>query len=887
MKRSLRSWLWRVPLEQEVDEEIAFHVEMRTRELIARGHDPATARAMAVHHLGDVKRLKRTCVDIGRKRDREMRITQRFEEFGADVKFALRQLKSAPGFTLVAAVTLALGIGANSALFALADATLMRPLPYPEPDRLVMVWERNPKVPRAPASMLNLRDWNEQNHTFELMAAISLGLGGGPLLSGPDGALESAERQQVSARFFDVLQVTPVAGRTFQTADEGSNVVVLTEGLWRRRFAGDPALIGRDVRLNGQPYTVVGVVADEVRFRRPAEMWTLMPPPPASFNSRGARFLEVIGRLKRDVTIENAEADLAVVADQLAREFPATNKDWGISIAPLREGLMGAELKLTSLVLLGVVGFVLFMCCANVANLLLARASVRARELAMRSALGAGRRRIVRQLLTESVTLAAIGGVLAIGVGATILKLAPALIPPGALPSTVTLAFDGRVVMFCAVAALVVGLVFGLVPAWQATSASLVQTLGTESRSATRKGGRFRNLLAAAQVASAVLLLCGAGLLLRTLLVLDTLESGYRADGDSVLTLDFSVPAPGPGAAEGLLQFYDSVEREISGLPNVRSLGWASSLPWGNSELGRWPFEIVGDTPIEADRRPNAEYTVASQGYFRTLDIPIVAGRGFTEHDTREATPVCVVNEAFVRRHLGGRNPIGARVSVKPSFLSTAAVREIVGVARQVKGQPDAPDEMLQIYVPLSQLPYGDVFLVVQATAGPPGALVPAIRAAVARYNANVPVRRIRTVADLAGEATAGYRFRAVMVAAFAALALVVATVGVFSVLAYSVEQRNREFGVRIALGATTGHLLHLVMNSAAAVIVGGGLVGLALSAALSQSIATFLFGVQPLDPMTFALVVAVLAVTAAIATAAPALRALRVDPVVAFRSDR
>jgi putative ABC transport system permease protein len=879
--------LWRVPLEQEVDEEIAFHVEMRTRDLVARGHDPATARRMAVGHLGDVKRLKRTCVDIGRKRDREMRITQWIEDVTTDVTFALRQLKASPAFTAVAASTLALGIGANSALFALADATLMRPLPYPDPGRLVMIWERNPAAPRAPVSPLNLRDWTERSRSFEMLGAISLGLGGGPLLAGPDGSLESAERQQVNAKFFDVLRVPPVAGRTFQATDEGTDVVVLTERLWRRRFAGDPALIGRDVRLNGQPYTVIGVVADHVRFRRPAEIWTLMPAPLPNANQRAARFTEVIGRLEPGVTLEQAEADLRVIADQLAREFPATNKDWSISVVPLREGLMGAELQLTSLVLLGVVGFVLFMCCANVANLLLARASVRARELAMRSALGAGRRRIVGQLLTESVTLAAIGGALAVGVGAAILKLAPALIPPGALPSAVTLTFDGRVVTFCAVAAVVVGVLFGLLPAWQATSASLVQVLGSESRSATRRGGRFRTLLAAGQVASAVLLLCGAGLLLRTLLILDRLDSGYRAEGDSVLTLDYSVPASGPDAASRLIQFYDAVERDLSRLPAVRSVGWSSSLPWGNSELGRWPFEIVGDPPVDVEKRPRAEYTVASHGYFRTLDIPILAGRGFTDRDTSDAPTVCIVNEAFVARHLGGRNPIGARVDIKPGFLPGPTTREVVGVARQVKGEPDESSDLVQVYVPLSQVPYGDVFLVIQSTAGAPGALVPEIRAATARQNPNVPVRRIRTLDDLAGEATAGYRFRAVMIASFALLALIVAMVGVFSVLAYSVEQRTREFGVRVALGASTGHVLHLVMTSAAVVILGGGLVGLALSAALSQSLTRFLFGVTPLDPMTFGLAAAVLALTAAVATVAPALRALRVDPVVTFRAER
>ena len=355
MKRLLRSWLWRVPVEEEVDEEIAFHVEMRTRALIAQGKDPTTARQMAVGHLGDVTRLKQTCVDIGRKRDREMRITERLEEFGKDVRFAIRQMKGSPGFTLVAALTLALGIGANSAMFALADATLMRPLPYPEPDRLVMVWERSPTARRTAVNFLNLRDWQERNRSFDGMATISLGLGGGPLLTSPDGTVESVERQSVSARFFDVLGVVPVAGRTFLAADEGpaTSVVVLSEGLWRGRFGSDPALIGREIRLNGRPFTVVGVVSDKVQFSRPASIWTLIPWLPAGFNQRELKFLEVVGRLKRGIAIESAQADLSTIADELAREFPGTNKDWGITLEPLRKGIVGSELQLTSLLLVG------------------------------------------------------------------------------------------------------------------------------------------------------------------------------------------------------------------------------------------------------------------------------------------------------------------------------------------------------------------------------------------------------------------------------------------------------------------------------------------------------------------------------------------------------
>jgi predicted permease len=732
MRRSLRSWLWRVPLEQEVDEELAFHLEMRTREYVQRGFDPETARDMAVKHAGDLRQLKRQCVAIGRKRDREMRVTLRIEELGHDIRCALRQLRRAPAFTCVAALTLAIGIGGNSAMFALADATLLRPLPFPAADRLVILWGRSPNLARGPVSLLDQQDWRERASSFDGMAAIGLGLGGGPLLAAPDGTLESVDRQSVTSSFFDVLGVRAIAGRTFLPSDDGpaASSLIIRETLWRGRFASDPSIIGSEVRLNGQPHTVVGVVPDTVRFSRAADVWTLIRPMAAS--QRGVRFVAGVARLKPDVTIEAAQADLARIADQLAREHPPTNKDQGVSIEPLHAGLMG-ELRLTSLLLLGVVAFVLVMCCANVTNLLLARATTRARELAMRSALGAGRRRIVRQLLTESLVLAALGGSLGVGIGVLILRVAPSVIPAGVLPAAISLTPDVRVLLFCLVATVLVGVVFGVLPAWQATRTSLVEAITSDSRSTTRGGGRLRSLLASAQVASAVLLLCGAGLLLRTLWVLNDFDAGYRAAGDSVVTLDFSVPRAGHPTAQSLLQFYEAVERDVRALPNVARIGWSSTLPWGNDELGRSRFEIVGEPAIDDSTRPSATLTVATSGYFETLGLPILAGRGFTAFDTLEAAPVCIVDEAFVRRHLGGRDPVGVRVDIRSAFLGKASVRTIVGVTRHYKERPDVPEERPHVYVPLTQAPYDDVYLVAEATQGRPEALVPGIRAIVAR----------------------------------------------------------------------------------------------------------------------------------------------------------
>ena len=819
-----------------------------------------------------------------------MRLTERLEEVRSDIRLAVRQLISARGFSLVAALTLALGIGVNSAIFSLADAALMRPLPFGEPERLVMLWERTPTSPRTGVSPLNMRDWNLQSRSFDGIAYVQRGMGGGPLLTAPDGSIETAERQSTSANFFDVLEVVPIVGRTFKPEDDGPSprVVLLGEAVWRRRFSSDPSIVGRLVRLNGQPYTVVGVVANTVQFSRPAEIWTLSPQFPDIPVLRAQRAFDVVARLKTGVTIEAAQAELGVIADRLALAYPESNKGTGVIVEPIRAGIVGRDLATTSVFLLGVAGFVLLLCCANVANLLLARAAARAREIAVRSALGAARGRIIRLLLTESLVLAVLGGVLGIGVGAAILRAAPALIPPGLLPAAVTPAFDLRVVMFGLAAALAVGVVFGAIPAWQATGASLAGVMASESRSTTSASRRFRGLLVSGEVAAAVVLLCGAGLLLQTLLRLVGGDTGYRATSESVLTLDFSVPTgkssryPTP---EAITQFYDAVGRDVSALPEVRRVGWASSLPYGTSELGRWAFEIVGDPQLDVRDRPRAEYTTADPGFFSTLDLPIVSGRGFNERDTQQSVPVCLVNEALVRRHFKDRDPIGARLSLAPPD-GPAQIREIVGVARQTSGEPDAPEQLLQVYVPLAQFPTGDVYMVVQPSAGAAETLTPLVRRVVARIDPDLPVRRDRTLETLSVASTAGYRFRAQMVGTFAALALVLAMVGVFGVLAYTVQQRQREIGVRMALGATSLRVTWLVFRDAGWMIATGAVVGMVLAGLSGRLVATFLFGVDPLDPVTFVSVPVVILLTAIAAAAAPAWRASRINPADAFRCE-
>ena len=576
---------------------------------------------------------------------------------------------------------------------------------------------------------------------------------------------------------------------------------------------------------------------------------------------------------------------MAAVSDALAREFPHTNSGRGVALEPMRDAVIGSELRQTSMMFLGVVGFVLLICCANVANLLLARATVRRRELAIRSALGADRRRIIRQLLTESLVLAILGGTLGLVVGAAILNGAPSVIPHELLPAAVTLTFDVRVVAFCAATALLVGLLFGLVPAWQATEFSSAHVIASDSRTATGRGGRIRGLLVVGQVATAVILLYGAGLLLRTLLAIESVDRGYRAE--SVLTM--IVDPPGPQRVPWR-QFYEAVEQEVMALPGVRGVAWATTLPLGRSYQGPSFFEIVGDPPVAQSQRPTADYQIVSPAYFTTLDLPVVAGRGFDDRDAPGGVQVCIVNEAFVRSYFQGRSPIGVRVAIRAAASAQAppVVREIVGVARQVKARPNEIEDLIQIYVPLAQDTPGDIFMVVRPVSGPAEALAPSVRSAMARVDKEqlVSVRNVMTLDEVASVATARHRFRAILVMGFAGLALLLAMVGLFGILAYSVQQRVRDFGVRRALGATTSDVLWLVAGSASRVIATGAVIGLALSTVLGRLLAAMLFGVQPLDPMTFASVTIVLALTAAVSTIGPAWHATRIDPAVALRGE-
>ena len=495
----------------------------------------------------------------------------------ADLGYSIRTLRNQVTFTAVAIFTLALGIGANSAIFALADATVLRPLPLPEAERLVMVWDTSSRTQRGQTSPTNLNDWLVRSRTLEDMAGFSPGVGS-MVLANPDGAAQTVPRQWVTAGVFDVLGIQPVVGRTFTSEDDraGRNAVVLSEDFWRSRFNSDPAMIGKDLRLDGDLYTILGVVPDQAQLIGKTSLWAMSPILAATAEERGDRYLRVIGRLRADTPLATAAADMSGVAQVLAREFPDTNQNRDINLEPLQEALVGSDLRQTALLFLGVVGFVLLICCANVANLLLARATVRTREFAIRAALGANRWRVVRQILVESLLLALLGGVLGLVLGALILKIAPALIPPDLLPGGVHLRFDLRLVGFCIGATLLVGILFGLAPAWQSTRLAPARAIGSESRGTTGRGGKLRNLLVIAEVATAVVLLFGAGLLLRTLFAMQNVDRGYQAGTTLTLLVDpWAIAIP-------LRNRCSSSSTKSSAIPGDRKCEeccWSSALP--------------------------------------------------------------------------------------------------------------------------------------------------------------------------------------------------------------------------------------------------------------------------------------------------------------------
>jgi putative ABC transport system permease protein len=809
-----------------------------------------------------------------------------------DFKAALRSLVSSRTFTAVALLVLTLGIGASTAIFSVVDAVVLRGLPFDEHDRLVAVGERRLPGSNAPAGVQdplamssiapqNYVDWVAQQQVFESMAAIA---GRGVTLHEPGGEPEDVRGQAVTAPFFDVLRVQPAIGRAFTAENEiegRERVVVLSDGLWRRRFGGDPSVIGRTIPLEGASYEIIGVMppgfAYPVSSARPTDLWVpfVVPSNQRVRNPREFSFyLQSIARLKPGVSLSEAQAQMEQIALALEAEHPDWNKDRRIGVRPLRDHLVGTSTRSWMLMLLGAVGIVLLIACANVANLLLARSTAREREVGIRAALGAGRWRLVRQLMVESLTLSVIGTVLSIAVAWWAVELLRTSMPDG-VPRVSAIAIDLRVLTAAAGLAIVTGLLFGVVPALQSSKPDLTTALKDGARGTVGAGRRlFRSALVVAEVALAVVLLVGAALFIGSFVSLMRIDPGF--DTSNVLTAQIS-PRMTPGVPADFGASYQQMVDRIGEIPGVEQASIISGgMPLGGS-MSSTTITIPGrEMPKDDDgvsiRRVSADYHGA-------LRIPLRSGRLFDDTDRAGSPLVVIVNDAFVKKYLPGEDPLGQSVS------SNKSTRTIVGVVGDVHQTSLETEPIAEVYAPLAQLPTGSGELIVRTTANPYDVL-PAVRAAALEVLPNVPLRNVQTMAELYDRRIAQRKLNMLLIGLFGVLGLVISAVGIYGVMAYVVSQRTREIGVRMALGATRGNVVGMVLKNASVLVGIGLLIGAAGAWYLSSTAERFLFQLESNDPRAFIAAVVVLALAALTASVIPARRAASVDPMVALRAE-
>jgi putative ABC transport system permease protein len=803
------------------------------------------------------------------------------ESLFSDIRFGLRSLKSAPATTAIALLALALGIGANTAIFSVVNGVLLTPLPYPQPERLVLLSSSNPKAgfPRFSLSPPDFDDFHRQSRSFTGLAAMA---NGSVNLTGR-GEPEVLELGRVSADFFPVLNLRPLLGRTFRPDEDtpaNRHVALLSHGLWQRRFGADPKVVGQGLLLDGESYTVVGVAPPGFDFPRKRDLWVPLADEPAK-SSRGAHFLSSLGRLRPGVSVGQAQAEMSGIAARLAKQYPDSNEGWGMLVLPLQQVVV-EKIRPALLVLLWVVAAVLLIACLNVANLLLARLAARGREISIRTALGAGRGRLIRQLLTESVLLSLLGGALGLLLAYWGTRALVAL-NPAAIPRAEAIGLDSRVLGFTLVLSVAAGLFFGLFPAFHDPGAGLHESLkeGGRALSGGRRGRFARQLLALAEVAIALVLLVMAGVLLRSFSRLSAVDPGFRPGG--VLTLDLSPSeAKYPDPAR-LSLFYRELLGRVSALPGVEHAATVFPLPLGgkNFFLG---FAVFG-RPVSSSDSDSATVRRVSPELFRTLGIRLVRGRVFDLRDTVEAPKVAVVNERMAAAIWPHGDAIGQRLTFGDPEKPGVTWMTVVGVVNDVKQQALSEEPSFEVYQPQLQDPEGASTLVVRST-GDPEALTASIRRTVLGLDPDLPVYRVRKLSAVVAESLAQNRLSTVLLGLFAGLALVLAAVGVYGVISYSVTQRMHEMGIRMALGAHRGDVLRLVIRQGMSLVGIGLLLGLLGAFFATRVLAGLVYGVSTKDPATFVFVPTLLASVALLANYLPARRATRVDPQVALRQE-
>ena len=885
-RRYLR--FWGPDVDADVEEELGFHLEMRARDFEAMGMTPDEARRAAQERFGDVERVGGELRDHDRRRARARHRREYMSDLLQDLRYAMRGLVRTPGFTAVAVTTLALGIGATTAIFSVVNGVLLRPLPYPDAGRVAMIWMDNRRMGLHEDihSWPNYVDLKTQTRSFASMTAYSEG---GYNVTGActSGTCEPQRVPAVraTADLFAVLGVRPLAGRVFRAEEEEQErdaVVVIGHGLWTRMFGADPAAVGRTLRLNGRERTVIGVMPAGFAFpNAETELWVPLVLPPQLKEGRNSFWLWVVGRLRPGVTLESAQADMTALARRLEEQYPG-NRDYGVHLVSLPQQVVGPSVRTALWVMLGAVAAVLLIGCANVANLMLSRAAVREREVGVRLALGASRGRLVRQLLTESVLLAALGGALGVALAWAGLRVLTGLAPAD-IPRLDEVRIDGLVLAVTLVVVVATGILFGLVPALQSSRPDLFEALREGGRGGTagRVGHRLRRTLAAAQVALVVVLLTGAGLLIRSFLELQQVQLGFRPD--HLLTMQLTLPGAKYQQDAQRVAFFDALIERTRTLPGVRGVGAISSI-----FLSKTPnstnFTIEGRPASRDVSNAEVPLDAITPDYFRVMGIPLTRGRAFTAQDVVTAPPVVIVNESMARRFWPGEDPLGKRFKYG-DLESEAPWTTIVGVVGDMRRTGfDAPVRY-ETFLPLAQTAYGSMTLVVRTT-GEPLSLAPAIRSAVRAIDPDQPVYQVRSMDQLLSEMVAQRRFSMALLGTFAGLALLLGLVGVYGVTSFLVAQRTREVGLRIALGAQPAQLVGMVVRQGMAVAAIGLGVGLVAALAGGRLMSGLLYGVSPADAVTLVAVIGLLVLATLLANYVPARRAARVDPLVALRSE-
>jgi putative ABC transport system permease protein len=871
----LRSLFLRGAVEQELDQELLLHLERLTAENVAAGMTPKDARHAALREFGGLEEVKEECRD-------ERRVGP-VETLIQDVRFALRILHKNPGFAFFSVVVLATGIAANTAIFTVADAVLLRPLPFLDENRLVMVWEDASTYgfPRDTPAPGNFSDWKSRNEVFEDMAAISYG--GSFNLTG-NGNPEEFLGRAATANLFSVLGVHSAIGRVFRPEDDlrgAARVVIISHGLWLRRFGGDAGIIGKEIWLNSKKHTVVGVMPKGFQFPdREAQLWVPQQFSKEDLANHGSHYLEVVARLQPGVSLPTANANLATIAQRLAEEHPDSNRKVGAFAVPLREEVAG-KIRPAILVLLGAVCFVLLIACANVANLLLARASGRRRELAMRLTLGASRGRIIAQMLTESTLLALLAGAAGLLLSLWGTQFLSSLIPAGIAPPDGT-GMDRHVLIFSLLTSLATGILFGIVPAWRISRLDLVTSLkhGGGQSGVGSGGHRLRGALVVSEVALAIVLLTGAALMIRSFENLVHLDPGFRAD--HVLVMRTPLPRPKYDEFRQRTSFYAQVLSRVGSLPGVAAAGYTTWVPLTN------PGGATGITIENHPKLREGEYLIPnariiSKDYIPALRIKLVEGRLFDQRDGAGSQPVALINQTMARRFWPEEEPVGKRFKRGgPGEASPwITVAGIVGDVHQAGLDVPARPEM---YFPYQQQEFFSPEWLAVRTSGDPTLLAEAIRQEIWAVDKEQPVAGVMTLEDLVDDNLAPRRIQASLLGGFAGLALLLATVGIYAVLSFAVTQRTQEIGVRVALGARPGDVLRMVFSQGLKLFLIGATLGVAAALALSRTLVHLLYGISATDPVSLLGVVLLLAGVTLLACYIPARRATHVDPLVALR---